>query len=104
MAKKDTDYITITVKKTTVAKLKKKKGSETWDRMLLRLAEESRCGIECLICGAFLELDDLNQSPNALAEVNGWRMVYSGQVELENGEMKTKVRLGYMCQNCWEKG
>jgi len=102
MAKKDTGKVTITLDRSIVKMLREKKeGIETWNDLLIRLAGRSRCGIECLICGAFLENSDLNQSPNKLAETNGWRVVYSGRVELDGDEIKTKVKLGYMCRNCW---
>ena len=101
MAKKDTGKITITLDKTVVKMLRaKKEGVETWNNLLIRLAGRSRCGIECLICGAFLENEDMSQSPNELAEKNEWRIVYSGKVELDGDEIKTKVKLGYMCRNC----
>ena len=101
MAKKDTGKITITLDKTVVKMLREKKeGVETWNDLLIRLAGRSRCGIECLICGAFLENEDMNQSPNKLAETNVWRIIYSGRVEQDGDELRTKVKLGYMCRNC----
>lgn len=104
MAIKDSGKVTITLDRTTVAMLREKKeGLETWDELMRRLGERRRSGIECVICGAFLEMEDKDKSPNTLAKENGWQSIYSARVIVNREEMETKVELGYLCQSCWKR-
>jgi hypothetical protein len=81
---------TLTLKRATVEELKTKKRAETWDELLLRLARRQRCGIECMICGKWIETTDAHVSPSVLAEMNKWREV----------SCEGEVKLGYVCPNC----
>lgn len=80
----------LTLEQATVEVLRTKKGSETWDEFLIRLAERQRCGIECIICGKWIETADAHVSPSVLAEMNKWREV----------SCEGEVKLGYVCPNC----
>ena len=90
MAIKGIGKVTVTFDRSTVEQLRARKGSETWDEMLLRLARRQRCGIECVICGKWIETTDAHVSPSVLAEMNGWREV----------SCEGEVKLGYVCPNC----
>ena len=104
MAIKESGKVTITLARTTVAMLRaKKKDLETWDELMQRLGRTRKWGIECIICGAIIEMTEANMSPAMLAKANGWREVYSGRVRLEDSEIKTDVELGYMCKHCGEE-
>ena len=82
--------MTITLEQTTVKILRAKKGSETWDELMLRLIRRGRCGIECLICERWIETEDVHVSPSVLAEMSGWDEVAT------SGD----VKLGYVCTHC----
>jgi hypothetical protein len=102
MAKKDSGNVTITLDRTTVAMLRaKKKDLETWDEMMCRLGRRCQCGIECIACGKLVESADGNMSPNMLAKEYGWESMYSGKTAL-GGKVVSRVKLGYMCYNCWK--
>jgi DNA-directed RNA polymerase subunit RPC12/RpoP len=104
MAIKGSGKVTITLDRKTVAMLRaKKKGLETWDELMQRLGRKRKWGIECIICGATIEMTEANISPAILAKANGWREVYSGRVRLEDTGIKTDVELGYMCKHCGEE-
>ena len=90
MAIKGIGKVTVTFERSTVEQLRAKKGSETWDEFLLRLASRQRCGIECIICGKWIETTDAHVSPSVLAEMNKWREV----------SCEGEVKLGYVCPNC----
>lgn len=102
MAKKDSGNVTVTLARTTVAMLRaKKKGLETWDELMHRLyARQRKYGIECIICGKFVEAENMDTSPNMLAKEQGWQPLYSGRVDVEPGKIKTTVGLGYICPSC----
>jgi hypothetical protein len=102
MATKESGNVTITLARTTVAMLRaKKKGLETWDELMHRLyARQRKYGIECTICGKFVEAENMDTSPNMLAKEQGWQPLYSGRVDVESGEIKTTVGLGYICPSC----
>lgn len=101
MAIKNSASVTITLERTTVAILRsKKRGLETWDKLMLRLSSRRTFGIECVICGAFLEMDDKDKTPNMLAKENGWQKVYSGVVHVGGEEMARQIELGYICPLC----
>ncbi len=96
MAIKGSGNVTVTLARTTVAMLRaKKKDLETWDDLMLRLARRRRCSIECAICGTLLETRDPHVSPSVLAEINGWREVSCDD---------EKVKLGYVCASCGDRG
>lgn len=80
----------LTLDQRTVELLRANKGSETWDEMLLRLSGRGRCGIECVICGEWIETTDIHVSPSVLAEMNDWQ-----EVGLKDGH-----RLGFVCPTC----
>lgn len=84
----------LTLEPATVEVLRAKKGSETWDGFLMRLAKRQRCGIECIICGKWIETADAHVSPSVLAEMNKWREV----------SCEGEVKLGYVCPNCGVPG
>jgi hypothetical protein len=103
MATKESGNVTITLARTTVAMLRaKKKDLETWDGLMHRLyARQRKYGIECTICGKFIETENMDTSPNMLAKEQGWQPLYSGRVEeVATGEIKTTVELGYICPSC----
>ena len=80
----------LTLEQKTVEMLRANKGSETWDGMLLRLSRRARCGIECVICGTWVETTNIHVSPSVLAEMNGWQ-----EVILKDGH-----KLGFVCRSC----
>jgi hypothetical protein len=90
MAIKGIGKVTVTFERSTVEQLRARKGSETWDEMLLRLARRQRCGIECIMCGKWIETKDIHVSPSVLAEMNDWREV----------RFKDGGELGFVCPNC----
>lgn len=93
--------MTITLNRTTVAMLRsKKKGLETWNDLMLRLGNRRQFGLECVICGRFLELEDKDKTPNILAKENGWQKMYSGVVHIGGEEIARQVELGYICPSC----
>jgi hypothetical protein len=100
MAIKGSAKVTVTLDRSTVDMLRKKKGSETWDELMLRLAKRQRYGIECTICGKFVEAKNMDISPNMLAKEQGWQPLYSGRVEETTGELKRRVERGYICPSC----
>ncbi len=102
MAIKGSGNVTITLARTTVAMLRaKKKDLETWDGLMHRLyARQRKYGIECTLCGKFIEAENMDKSPNALAKEYGWQPLYSGRVEVATGEIETTVKLGYICPSC----
>jgi hypothetical protein len=57
MATKESGNVTVTLARTTVAMLRaKKKDLETWDDLMRRLyARQRKYGIECTLCGKFIE-------------------------------------------------
>jgi predicted RNA-binding Zn-ribbon protein involved in translation (DUF1610 family) len=93
---KGTSKITITLDRTTVAILREKKRGVAWDafmRSLIRLKSQG-ARAECMMCGNVLETEDLNKSPKALAEENGWT------------EIEIKGRgsaIGFACPSCLSK-
>ena len=105
MSLKDTDTVTVTLKKDTVKMLRvKKRGLETWDELMCRLGERPRCGIECLVCNKLIRTDDPGMSRNDLAEANGWEPLYVGGVELVAGEgIVTTGEIGFACAECIQK-
>ena len=82
--------VTVTLERTIVETLRARKGSETWGEFFLRLAKRQRCGIECIICGRWIETTDAHVSPSVLAEMKGWQEVAT----------KGEVKLGYVCPDC----
>ena len=84
----------MTLERATVETLRARKRDETWDEFLLRLVSRQRCGIECIICGKWIETTDAHVSPSVLAEMKGWREV----------SCEGEVKLGYVCPNCGVPG
>jgi len=83
--------VTITLDRATVKMLRSKKDDlETWDELMERLARRKRCGIECIMCGKWIETNDIHVSPSVLAEMNGWHEVC----------FKDGGELGFVCPNC----
>jgi hypothetical protein len=96
--------VTITLDRTTVAMLRtKKKGLETWDALMQRLGGWRRYGLECTICGAFLEIGNMDKTPNMVAKENGWQKVYSNVVHVDGEEIARQVELGYICPSCGDR-
>lgn len=102
MTIKTSKSITITVLRTTVRKLRAMKGSDTWDQLLLRLSGRGRCGIECMVCGYWLETDDTGISLDGLAERHGWTGIYSEEVIVEGKGIGSRMKIGYRCRKCAE--
>ena len=102
MATKDSGNVTITLNRTTVEMLRaKKKDLETWDELMLRLGRKRQFEIECVFCGAVIKTKNVNTTEVALAGEYGWKMMYSGRVDLiEQDEIETTVELGYVCPEC----
>lgn len=102
MATKESGNVTVTLARTTVAMLRsKKKDLETWDALMRRLyTRQRKYGIECTICGKFIEAKNMDKSPNMLAKEYGWQPLYSGRVDVESSEITTTVELGYICPSC----
>ena len=101
MTKKGSDSITLTLKKDTVRMLREKKGgSEKWDELIRRLARRKNCGLECAMCGAWLETDEMDISLDDLASRHGWTGVYSAGEIVNMEGIETRMKLGYMCQKC----
>ena len=101
MTKKGSDAITITLKKDTVRMLREKKGgSEKWDELIRRLARRKNCGLECAMCGAWLETDEMDISLDDLAGRHGWTGVYSAGEIVNRKMIEPGRKLGYVCQKC----
>lgn len=101
MAIKNSDKVTITLERTTVAMLRsKKKGLETWNELMLRLGNRRQFGLECAICGAFLEFENMDKTLNTIAKENGWQKMYSQIVHVDGEEIARQVELGYICPSC----
>jgi hypothetical protein len=91
MAKRGNKKITITLNRTTVDILRRRKRGAQWDAYLLD-ATNRKCGIKCMNCGRWLEAQRTDISPNTLAKYNDWkRMAIYGD--------KT---VGFMCAECVE--
>lgn len=89
MTKSGNDKITITLNRTTVDVLRRRKRSTPWDAYLLK-ATDRKCGIECMNCGRWLEAQRTDLSQDTLARDNGWKpMVIYGE--------KT---VGFLCDEC----
>lgn len=89
MTKSGTDKITITLNRTTVKLLRRRKRGTAWDAYLLD-ATNRKCGIECMGCGRWLESQRTDISQDTLARYNGWKpMAIYGE--------KT---VGFLCDEC----
>ena len=88
--------VTITLRRTTVEKLRDTKKSLSWDEFLLGLVETKKQGAraECMICGRILETENIYVSPSILAEKNGWiEIAVKGQ----------QNAIGFACPACLSK-
>jgi hypothetical protein len=89
MTKSGTDKITITLNRTTVKLLRRRKRGTPWDAYLLK-ATNRKCGIECMNCGRWLEANRTDISQDTLARDNGWKTLK------EYGEDV----VGFLCDEC----
>jgi hypothetical protein len=89
MAKSGNKKITITLNRTTVDVLRRRKRDTAWDVYLLE-ATDRKCGIGCMNCGRWLEAQRTDISPDTLARDNGWKpMVIYGE-----------DTVGFLCDKC----
>ena len=93
MAVKGTGVVTITFKKTTVAKMRNDKRGMSWDNYALHLLKVDKQGVraECVKCGQKLESEDVALSPRDLARMNSWSSIMV--------EGSDKV-IGFICNEC----
>ena len=87
------DSITITFKKTTVAKMRNDKRGMSWDNYALHLLKVDKQGVraECVKCGDKLESEDVDLSPRDLARMNNW-----SSITVEG----TDKAIGFICNQC----
>ena len=93
MSIKNTDNITITLKKTTVNKMRKRKGELSWNEYVLNLMKSANQGAraKCVFCGGVLETEDIYKSPSDLAKENNWTEIsIKGQ----------QAVVGFICNFC----
>ena len=93
MAAKNTEDITITLRKTTVAKMRKRKRELSWNEYVLSLMKSAHQGsrAECVFCGCALETEDIYKSPSVLAKENNWTEIsIKGQ----------QAVVGFICNFC----
>ena len=93
MAVHGSEHITITILKTTVAKLRDEKGGVAWDTFMLNSLEGMKQGVKakCAICRKVVGSTDVDLSPSLLAKRLGWK------------EISVKGRLdsiGFLCDKC----
>lgn len=93
MSIKGAEDITITLKRTTVAKMRNAKRGLNWNDYVLHLMKADRQGAraKCVFCGDTLETEDIYKSGSDLSRENGW------------SEIAVKGRLngiGFICRKC----
>jgi hypothetical protein len=91
MAKSGNKKITITLNRTTVDVLRRRKRDSSWDAYLLE-ATNRKCGIGCMNCGRWLEAQRTDISQDTLARDNGWKSL----------KIYGEKRVGFMCDDCAE--
>jgi hypothetical protein len=98
MAKSGNKKITITLNRTTVDVLRRRKRDTAWDVYLLE-ATNRKCGIECMGCGRWLEAHRTDISQDTLARDNGWKrmIIYEDERRMEIDGEDT---VGFMCDEC----
>ena len=87
------DSITITLKKTTVAKMRNDKRGMSWDNYALHLLKVDKQGVraECVKCGDKLDSEDVDLSSRDLARMSNW-----SSVTVEGSDKA----IGFICNEC----
>lgn len=94
MAIAGSEYVTITLRRSTVTLLRRRKRGAAWDAYMLE-ATNRKCGVECIKCGKWIESHNTDISPDTLARYHGWKSLK------ENGGAGT---VGFLCKDCVESG
>ena len=87
------DSITVTFRKTTVARMRNEKRGMSWNDYMLHLMKADHQGskAECVRCGQKLESEDVDLSPRDLARMNNW-----SSITVEG----TDKAIGFICNQC----
>lgn len=93
MTNETSDSITVTFKKTTVAKMRNDKRGMSWNNYALHLLKVDKQGVkaECVKCGQKLESEDVDISPRDLARMSNW-----SSVTVEGSDKA----IGFICNEC----
>lgn len=93
MAIEGTENITITLRRTTVKKMKDEKRGMSWNEYVLHLMRSEHQGARarCAFCGDVIETESINKSVSIIARENDWtEIAIKGQ---PNG-------IGFICNRC----